>query len=130
MHHEEVIGIQASGGGWAKMKMLFASVVIAVTGGSVHWMRHSKKEFSWLAFGTAILTAAFVGMQAHFFMRYLELPESLQFSVVGVIGYGSGTLLDAAVPLMIRWAYKKAGVELPTPRRRAEDFSDADEAES
>ena len=124
-----VVRFEDTGGGLAKMKTLLASVVIAVTGGSVHWMRHSRKEFSWIAFLTSVFTAAFVGMQAHFMMRYLEIPESLQFSIVGVAGYGSGTLLDAAVPLMIRWAYKKLGLEMPPKRRRAEDYEAAENEE-
>ena len=120
-----IAALRAQGlGGFARMQMLIASIVIAATGGAVQWVRHAKKDFSLFAFLTAILTSAFVGMQTHFLMQYLDFPESLRYSVVGVAGYGSGTLLDAVVPLLVRWAYKRLGLAYPTPRRRAEDYTE------
>jgi hypothetical protein len=97
---------------------------LALLGGLVRWMR-GKNKHTLVSFFLALLSSAFVGLQAHFFMRYLGLSQDLQFALSGACGYSAGALLDAMTPLMIRWCHKRLGVEYPVPRRRAEDKSDA-----
>lgn len=98
------------------MKVLLGTVTAAALGGIVHWMRDPKGGFSVAACVVSVTTAAFVGMQAHFLMRYLDFAEELQFAVAGACGYGGGALLDAAAPLMIRWGYEKLGLRPPLCR--------------
>ena len=40
---------------------------------------------------------------------------------------GLWALLDAAVPMMIRYGYKRLGLEFPEPRRRASDWEETEE---
>jgi hypothetical protein len=94
---------------------------LASLGGIVRWFR-GKGKHTWFSFFLALLTSAFVGLQAHFFMRYFGINQDLQFALAGACGYGAGQLLDAVTPLLIRWGYKRLGVEYPAPRRRAEDM--------
>lgn len=110
-----------------QMKTLYGTILAACLGGVVHWMRHPKGGYTVFAFLVSICTAAFVGMQAHFIMRWMGFAEELQFAVAGAVGYGGGALLDAAVPMMIRYGYKRLGLEFPEPRRRASDREDTEE---
>ena len=100
---------------------LFGALLASCLGGVVHWMRHPKGGYTIFAFLVSVCTAAFVGMQAHFIMHWMGFAEELQFAVAGAVGYGGGALLDAAVPMMIRYGYKKLGLEYPEPRRRGSD---------
>ena len=104
-----------------QMKTLYGTTLAACLGGVVHWMRRPKGGYTVFAFLVSVCTAAFVGMQAHFIMRWMGFAEELQFAVAGAVGYGGGALLDAAVPMMIRYGYKKLGLEYPEPRRRGSD---------
>ena len=103
------------------MKLLMGTMLAATLGGIVHWLRHPRGGHTIIAFLIAVTTSAFVGMQAHFLMQYLGAPESLQFAVAGASGYSAGTLLDSVGPLLVRYAYKRLGLECPTPKRRRED---------
>ena len=104
-----------------QMRTLYGTILAACLGGVVHWMRHPKGGYTVFAFLVSVCTAAFVGMQAHFIMRWMGFAEELQFAVAGAAGYGGGALLDAAVPMMIRYGYKKLGLEFPEPKRRTTD---------
>ena len=104
-----------------QMKTLYGTILAACLGGVVHWMWHPKGGYTVFAFLVSVCTAAFVGMQAPFIMRWMGFAEELQFAVAGAVGYGGGALLDAAVPMMIRYGYKKLGLEYPEPRRRGSD---------
>ena len=115
----EVVHFEGEDG--SRMKMFIGTVLAAALGGVVHWLRHPKGGHTILAFIIAVATSAFVGMQAHFLMRYLGAAESLQFAVAGAAGYSAGTLLDSVGPLMVRWAYSKLGIQYQAPRRRADD---------
>ncbi len=106
---------------------LFGALLASCLGGVVHWMRHPKGGYTVFAFLVSVCTAAFVGMQAHFIMRWMGFAEELQFAVAGAAGYGGGALLDAAVPMMIRYGYKRLGMEYPEPRRRASDREETEE---
>ena len=107
-----------------QMRTLYGTILAACLGGVVHWMRHPKGGYTVFAFLVSVCTAAFVGMQAHFIMRWMGFAEELQFAVAGAAGYGGGALLDAAVPMMIRYGYKKLGLEFPEPRRRTTDWEE------
>ena len=107
------------------MKLLMGTMLAATLGGIVHWLRHPRGGHTIIAFLIAVATSAFVGMQAHFLMQYVGAPESLQFAVAGASGYSAGTLLDSVGPLLVRYAYKRLGVDYPTPKRRREDCADA-----
>ena len=104
-----------------QMRTLYGTILAACLGGVVHWMRHPKGGYTVFAFLVSVCTAAFVGMQAHFVMRWMGFAEELQFAVAGAAGYGGGALLDAAVPMMIRYGYKKLGLEFPEPKQRTTD---------
>ena len=110
-----------------QMKTLYGTILAACLGGAVHWMRHPKGGYTVFAFLVSVCTAAFVGMQAYFIMRWMGFAEELQFAVAGAAGYGGGALLDAAVPMMIRYGYKRLGLEFPEPRRRASDWEETEE---
>jgi hypothetical protein len=86
----------------------------------VRWIRNKDKH-TWFSFFLALFTSAFIGLQVHFLARYLGINQDLQFALAGACGYGAGQLLDSVTPLLIRWGYKRLGVEYPSPRRRAED---------
>jgi hypothetical protein len=116
----KVLKFEGTGGNEAVRDTLFGMLCLASLGGVVRWLRNKNKH-TLFSFLLALATSAFVGLQAHFFMRYLGLNQDLQFAIAGACGYGAGQLLDAATPLMIRWGYKRLGVEYPVPRRRAED---------
>ena len=105
-----------------QMRTLYGTILAACLGGVVHWMRHLKGGYTVFAFLVSVCTAAFVGMQAHFIMRWMGFAEELQFAVAGAAGYGGGALLDAAVPMMIRYGYKKLGLEFPEPKRRTTEW--------
>ena len=113
--------------GDVNVKLLLGTVSAATLGGIVHWLRDPRGGHSVLAFLISVATAAFVGMQAHFIMRYLGFAEELQFAVAGACGYGGGALLDAAVPMIIKWGYKRIGVEYIDPQRRASDAGASNE---
>lgn len=102
-------------------RTLFGTMLAACLGGMVHWMRHPKGGYTIVAFCISVTTAAFVGMQAHFILRWMGCAEELQFAVSGAAGYGGGALLDAAVPLMIRWGYKRLGLEYPEEKEAPRD---------
>jgi hypothetical protein len=108
------------GGNGTVREALFGVLCLASLGGLVRWLR-SRNKHTWFSFLLALLTSAFVGLQAHFFMLYLGLDQNLQFAVSGACGYSAGALLDTMTPLIVRWSYKRLGVEYPEPRRRAED---------
>lgn len=105
---------------------LFGALLASCLGGVVHWMRHPKGGYTIFAFLVSVCTAAFVGMQAHFIMHWMGFAEELQFAVAGAAGYGGGALLDAAVPMLIRYGYKRLGLEYPEPRRRASDWGETE----
>lgn len=115
---EEVI--RFDGEGSAIMKILAAVLCLSSLGGFVHWLRY-KGGHTIFTLILSLFTSAFVGLQAHFFMRYLGLSQDLQFAMAGVCGYSAGALLDIITPLLIRIVYKRCGIEYPMPRRRAED---------
>jgi hypothetical protein len=108
------------GDGGTVRETLFGMLFLASLGGLVRWLRGRGKH-TWFSFFLALLTSAFVGLQAHFLMRYFGLDQNLQFAMAGACGYGAGQLLDAVTPLLIRWGCKRLGVECPVPKRRAED---------
>jgi hypothetical protein len=116
----KVIEFEGTGGNDAVRETLFGMLFLASLGGLVRWLRGRGKH-TWFSFFLALATSAFVGLQAHFFMRYLGVNQDLQFAIAGACGYGAGQLLDAVTPLLIRWGCKRLGVECPVPRRRAED---------
>ena len=101
------------------MKTLCGVMLGACLGGIVRWMRHPKGGYTLFAFLISVCTAAFVGMQAHFLLVALGYGETMQFAVSGIAGYGGGTLLDAGIPMLIRYGYKRLGIEFPEPKRRA-----------
>ena len=109
------------------LKLLIGTITAAALGGIVHWMRDPKGGYTIVAFIVAVTTAAFVGMQAHFLMRYLGFAEELQFAVSGACGYGAGALLDAAVPMIVQLGYKRLGLKYPDPKRRSDDAEVSDE---
>ena len=104
-----------------QMKTLFGTMLAACLGGVVRWMRRPKGGYTLFAFLVSVCTAAFVGMQAHFLLVFLGYGENLQFAVSGIAGYGGGTFLDAGIPMLIRYAHKRLGLEYPEPRRRVSD---------
>ena len=104
-----------------QMRTLYRTILAACLGGVVHWMRHPKDGYTVFAFLVSVCTAAFVGMQAHFLLVALGYGETMQFAVSGIAGYGGGTLLDAGIPMLIRYGYKRLGIESPEPKRRALD---------
>jgi hypothetical protein len=116
----KVVEFDGGGGNGTVREALIGMLCLASLGGVVRWLR-SKGRHTLFSFLLALMTSAFVGLQAHFFMRYLGISQDLQFAFVGACGYGAGQLLDAVTPLLIRWGYKQMGVECPVPRRRAED---------
>jgi hypothetical protein len=116
----KVVRFDGGGGDGTVRETLFGMLLLASFGGLVRWLRGRGKH-TLFSFFLALLTSAFIGLQAHFFMRYFGIDQNLQFALSGACGYGAGQLLDAVTPLMIRWAYKRLGVECPMPRRRAED---------
>lgn len=120
MTDEYVLRETRAGSGAGGMKILLSSILIAVLGGICKLARN-RGRFTFAVFFSAGLTSAFIGMQMHFFCRYFQVTSDLQFALVGFAGYGSGALLDAAAPLMVRWAYKRLGLEYPEPRRRRND---------
>jgi hypothetical protein len=99
---------------------LFGMLCLAALGGVVRWLRN-KDRHTLFSFLLALITSAFIGLQVHFLMRYLAVDQNLQFALAGACGYSSGALLDAVTPLLIRWGYKRMGVEYAAPKRRAED---------
>ncbi|MDR1875863.1 MAG: phage holin family protein [Synergistaceae bacterium] len=99
---------------------IISVLCLASLGGLVRWLRN-KNGHTWFSFLMALLTSAFVGLQVHFFMRYMGLDQNLQFALSGACGYSAGALLDVLTPLMIRWCYKRLDLEYPVPRRRTED---------
>lgn len=106
---------------------LFGALLASCLGGAVHWMRHPKGGYTIVAFCISVTTAAFVGMLAHFLLAFLGYSENLQFAVSGIAGYGGGTFLDAGIPMLIRYGYKRLGMEYPEPRRRASDREETEE---
>jgi hypothetical protein len=116
----KVLRFEGTGGNEAVRDTLFGMLCLASLGGVVRWMRNKSKH-TLFSFFLALTTSAFVGLQIHFFMRYLGLNQDLQFALAGACGYSAGALLDAVAPLLIRWGYRRLGVEYPTPHRRAED---------
>jgi hypothetical protein len=116
----EVLKFEGTGGNDTVRDTLFGMLYLASLGGLVRWLRNKNKH-TWFSFLLALLTSAFVGLQAHLFLRYLGVDQDLQFALAGACGYSSGALLDALTPLMIRWGYERLGMEYPTPHRRAED---------
>jgi hypothetical protein len=116
----EFIEFDGGGDNGTVREALVGMLCLASLGGMVRWLRNKNKH-TLFSFLLALMTSAFMGLQAHFFMRYLGVDQDLQFAVAGACGYGAGQLLDAVTPLMIRWGYKRLGVECPTPKRRAED---------
>ena len=120
---EDVMNFEGETGG-GLMKVLMGTVLAAAFGGIVHWLRHPKGGHTILAFLIAVTTSAFVGMQTHFLMLHLNASEALQFAVAGACGYSAGTLLDSIGPLLVRYAYKRLGLEYRNPKRRREDFTE------
>jgi hypothetical protein len=116
---EKAIRFEGGGDGTVRDTLL-GMLCLASLGGVVRWLRN-KGGHTLFGFFLALTTSAFVGLQAHFFMRYLGLNQDLQFALAGACGYGAGALLDAITPLMIRWAYQRLGVPYPNPQRRADD---------
>jgi hypothetical protein len=116
----KALKFDGAGGNDAVRDTLFGMLCLASLGGVVRWLRNKGKH-TWFSFLLALLTSAFVGLQAHFFMRYLGFNQDLQFALAGACGYSAGALLDAVTPLLIRWGYKRMGVEYAPPKRRAED---------
>ena len=98
---------------------LLGALLASCLGGAVHWMRHPRGGYTIVAFCVSVFTAAFVGMLAHFLLAFLGYGENLQFAVAGIAGYGGGTFLDAGIPMLIRYGYKRLGMEFPEPKRRA-----------
>jgi hypothetical protein len=116
----KVARFDGGGGDGTLRDTLIGMLFLASLGGIVRWFR-GKGKHTLFSFFLALLTSAFVGLQAHFLMRYFGIDQNLQFALSGACGYGAGQLLDAVTPLMIRWTYKRLGVEYPTPQRRLGD---------
>ena len=127
-----MVGTTANGGRKCGMdgkqaETLFGALLASCLGGVVHWMRHPRGGYTIVAFCISVTTAAFVGMLAHFLLAFLGYGENLQFAVSGIAGYGGGTFLDAGIPMLIRYGYKRLGMEYPEPRRRASDREETEE---
>jgi hypothetical protein len=120
MDDGRILRFEGAGGNSAVRETLFGMLFLASLGGIVRWLR-SKNKHTVFSFLLALVTSAFIGLQVHFFMKYLGLDQDLQFAISGACGYSAGALLDALTPLLIRWGYKRLGVEYPPPCRRAED---------
>ena len=63
-------------------------------------------------------------MLAHFLLAFLGYGENLQFAVAGIAGYGGGTFLDAGIPMLIRYCYKRLDMEYPEPKRQTNDWEE------
>ena len=103
---------------------LLGALLASCLGGVVHWMRHPRGGYTIVAFCVSVFTAAFVGMLAHFLLAFLGYGENLQFAVAGIAGYGGGTFLDAGIPMLIRYGYKRLGMEFPEPKRQTTDWEE------
>ena len=73
-----------------QMKTLYGTILAACLGGAVHWMRHPKGGYTVFAFLVSVCTAAFVGMQAHFIMRWMGFAEELQLLKLPLAGLETG----------------------------------------
>ena len=103
---------------------LLGTLLASCLGGAVHWMRHPRSGYTIVAFCVSVTTAAFVGMLAHFLLAFLGYGENLQFAVAGIAGYGGGTFLDAGIPMLIRYCYKRLDMEYPEPKRQTNDWEE------
>ena len=114
-------------GGWrggdeTPMRALIIIVGMSGFAGLINYCRTKRGFVNLSGLALSVAASAFVGVEAHFFMKALNVSYDMQFALSGILGYSSGAVLDAAFPILSRYVCKRLGIKEEAPRRRRTDF--------
>ena len=110
------------GGDETPMRALIIIVGMSGFAGLINYCRTKRGFVNLSGLALSVAASAFVGVEAHFFMKALNVSYDMQFALSGILGYSSGAVLDAAFPILSRYVCKRLGIKEEAPRRRRTDF--------
>jgi len=82
--------------------------LIGMAGSAVRYVRkHRHEAFSWGAFVSGLVTAAFAGILMHCLCRGLNLNAWTTSAMIAMAGYSGGQILDLGQMTLLKWLERR-----------------------
>lgn len=88
--------------------IILPPAIIGMAGSAVRYVRkHRHEVFSWGAFVSGMITAAFAGILMHCLCQGLHLNAWTTSAMTAMAGYSGGQALDLGHMTMLKWLERK-----------------------